>query len=102
MTYDETLVDGLVTKLDDENKIVVVKTNEISNALANLRNVKDVEEKAVNEDGSPKFDENGNRVTTMIRPIDRHTGNSITDARRNELFDSASAIALKYESEEED
>lgn len=99
MPYDEDEIEGLVTKLSDEEKIVVKKTNEISNALANLRNIKDVEENATNDDGSPKFDVHGVRVINMVRPIDRHTGLPITDNRRNELFDSASAVSIKYESE---
>ena len=89
---------------EEQNKTTIrnlqLKQNELARQIGEIRTVSGkltelLTEKVLvkNTDGSQKYDETGERMSTMEPPMDKGTDKRITVARRNDIFETFSTKA---------
>ena len=85
MTFDSNEVELKMQEIEN----VIAKHYEVTNKMRDihvkLNSIVDKTDYERNDDGSIKYDENGQMITKIIKTVDQFTGEILSDERKNQI-----------------
>ena len=88
MPFDSNAVQGKIDEIGAKILRLESKIHELVKIKNQLKTIVDKTDIERNLDGSIKFNEFGEKIDIIIKPVDEYTGEELTDERRNTIKDA--------------
>jgi len=85
MTFDSQEVQTKINEVENKISLYNGKLSELRQLQNKLTFIVDKNDFERNDDGSIKFDQNGQQIRKMIPPVDEFTGEVLSDERRTQI-----------------